>query len=74
MKRPKNLQQQSSLKNESTKVNAIIDQLGKSDGNGHCKIKTSNNLHYSMNKTTKKALSTERNPIKPEYHYVKMRR
>ena len=35
VKRPKNIQQQSSEKTETTKVNAVIEQLDELIGNGH---------------------------------------
>ena len=35
VKRPKKIQQQSSEKTETTKVNAVIEKLDELDGNGH---------------------------------------
>ena len=48
VKRPKKIQQQSSRKTEETKVNAIMKQLDKSDGNGY-QIKNNNNNFSPLN-------------------------
>ena len=61
VKRPKNLQQKSSLKKESTKVNAIVKQIDKSDGNGCGRKTTVINFHQSLNQMMRKALSTGQN-------------
>ena len=58
LKQPNKLQQQSSRRTEATKVNATMEQLDKSDGNGYRSKKTSINLHHSMNQTIRKTICT----------------
>ena len=60
--RPKNIQQQSSWKTETTEVNDIMEKLEKLDGNRYNRKKTSINFHHSMNQTISNALSTGQNP------------
>ena len=52
LKRPKKLQQKISCKTEETEVNAIMEQLDESYGNGHCRRNNTNHsspLYESKN-------------------------